>query len=288
MTLAATSAFAPDFAHTSAAPDVSLAFAAGVSPVTASLATGTYRMWLTSSSTCYLRALALAVKLAIVAARGSSPTVTATLSAAGVVSFTFLVDVPTTVTFVAPMWRRLGMAAAASSVSAGAIVGTLPVMGLALLTASKHGPWQPHQAGGVEQTTGGRVYAIAASATSWSRTHAVTFQPTTPEQRATQAADATALIPSTAYLTAVGSTDTAREWSVVDVLYAARNARCGFALDNWRTLRTSTSERFHEGYVGPRALLAPKLSAADEVWDAWAEWELDVVLPVTAASSSRA
>lgn len=288
MSLAATSAFAPDFTHTSAAPDFTLTFAAGTSPVTGSLATGTYRMWLAPSASEYLRALSLAIKLAIVAARGGSPVVTPTLSASGVATITFTVDVPATITLAADVWRRLGMSAAAPTVTGGAITGTRPVWGLALLSATKHGPWQPRQAGGSETTTGGRVYTIAATATSYGRKHAVSYQPTTPTTRAAQGCEATAMLPADAYLGALGSVATAREWSVLDVLQAARNAVCGLALDNWPTVRTSTSEAFYAGMIGGPSLLSPELTALDDTWDAFSEWTLHVELATTSQSITRA
>jgi len=293
VTLAATSAFAPDFAHTASAADVTLTFPTG-SPVTVVLTTGTYRMWLAPSAGCYLRALASAVAAAVTAARSVTYTGIASLSAAGIFTLRLVSAgaAPTSVTFAAPMWRRLGMASATPSLSSGGgitdVVAQLPVMGLALLSATKHGPWLPQQAGGAEQTTGGLVYAVAAALTSWQRAHAVSFQPTTPDMRAAQSADASALLPAPAYMGALGSVATAREWSVLDVLYAARNARCGLALDNWLAVRTDTNEAFFSGYVGPASLLSPALTAPDETWDAWAEWTLNVVLPVASQAITRA
>jgi hypothetical protein len=288
VTLLATSAFAPSFTHTTVAPDVVLTFASGVSPVNVSLTTGTYRMCLAPAASDYLRALEVALKSAIVAARGSGSVVTVSLTAAGIVSYAFTVDVPASVTFAAPMWRALGFSAAAPTITAGVITGTLPVWYLALLSSTRHGPWQPRQAGGAERTNGGAVYAFAASATSWQRSHAVILQPTTPAQRSAQGADATALLPAPEYMGAVGAVATAREWSVLDVLYASRNAACGLALDNWQTVRTSTSERLYLGYIGPASLLSPAFTAQDDAWDAWAEWTLDVVLPTSGASITRA
>ena len=289
MTLAATSAFAPTFTHTSAAPDVTLTFAAGVSPVTASLATGSYRMWLAPSASCYLRALATAIKVAVAAARTSSAIlVVASLAADGTVTFTFTGDIPATITFAAPMWRALGFASASPSLSGGAITGVRPVWYLALMSATKHGPWLPLQAGGTEQTTGGVVYAIAASATSWQRKHAVTLQPTNPAQRSAQGAEATALLPAPASMGALGATDTAREWSILDVLQVSRSALCGMAIDNWPTARTSTSEVYYAGYVGGPSLLSPELTSPDESYEAWSEWTLLAVLPTTGQTETRA
>ena len=107
-------------------------------------------------------------------------------------------------------------------------------------------------------------------------------------QRAAQGADATALLMAPEYMGANGSTATAREWSVLDVLYAARNAACGFAISNWQTVRTDSNVAFYYGYVGPKALLSPAFTADDDTWDAWCDWVLDVVLPTTGASITRA
>lgn len=287
MTLSATSAFAPLFTHTAASPDFSLTFASGVSPVTGTLASGDYRMWLTPFASCYLRQLASRMKAAIVAARGAGGTVAATLAADGVVTFTFGVDIPATVTLAAPMWRALGFASATPTMTAGVITGSRPVMYLALLSAVKHGPLQPRQAGGSEETTGGRVYAIAATLTSWRRKHSVSMQPTTTAQRATQGAEATAMLPANAYLGALGSTATAREWSVLDVLYASRNALCGYT-GSWQTLRTSTSDDLFLGYVAGDSLLSTEITAQDETWDAWCDWTLTIVLPTTSQTTTRA
>ncbi len=287
MSTPASHAFAPEFAHTTAAPDVTITFASGTSPVTVSLSTGTYRMWLAPSGSCYLRALCLAMKLAIVGARGSSPIVTPSLAADGTASITFTGDVPATVTFASGVWQRLGMSAALSTVTAGVITGTRPVWHLALLTAATGPYWQALQAGGAEQTTGGRVYAIAATATSWSRALKVHLQPTTPALRAAHNCDATAMYPAEEYMGALGSTATAREWSVLDVLYSARNALCGYT-STWSTARTATSERIWRAYIGPEALLSTRTELLKAEWLAFCEWPLGLVAPSSTPTETRA
>lgn len=291
MTLAATSAFAPDFTHTSAAPDVVLTFTTGTSPVNVTLATGTYRMCLAPAAGDFLRALESAINAAITGASHVDSSIAITLSAAGVVTLSVVDEEDSelaTLTLSTLLAARLGLPTLLDTAgSVWAFVGTRPVWHLALLSSVRHGPWLPRQAGGAEQTAAGRVYAIAATATSWMRSHAVSFQPTHPAQRAAQGADATALLPAPEYMGALGSTATAREWSVLDVLYGCRNAAAGFALGNWQTVRTSTSERFFYGYVGPASLLSPAFTAQDDTWDAWADWTLDVVLPTTGASITR-
>lgn len=295
MTLLATSAFAPDFAHTSAGAglDVELSFATGTSPVGVTIPSGTYRVCLAPAASDFLRVIAAAINAAAAGAGHTNDVVALTVGADGVLTFAFLGGVTTEcdgVAFSAPLQRALGFGASVVPPvdNSYAVRGSRPVWYLALLSATKHGPWLPKQAGGTEQTTGGRVYAIAASATSWQRKHAVSFQPTTPAQRTAQGADATALLPAPEYMGALGSTATAREWSVLDVLQAARNAACGIAIDNWQTVRASTSERFWYGYVAGESLLSPALTAPDETWDAWADWTLGVVLPATGASITRA
>lgn len=285
MTLAS-HAFAPEFTHTSAAPDATMTFASGTSPVTASTATGTYRMWLTPKVSCFPRDLATRIKAAI-ATRGASPVVTASLSADGILSMTFEDDIPATITFATDVWRRLGFASASPTIVGGVITGTRPVWHLALLTAATGPYWQPLQAGGAEQTTGGRVYAIASTLTSWQRSLKVHFQPTTPALRASHGCDATAMYPAEEYMDALGSTATAREWSVLDVLYSARNALCGYT-STWGTARVTVGERIWRVYVGPEALLSTRTELLKAEWLAFCEWEVGLVAPAATPTETRA
>lgn len=287
MTLAS-HAFAPEFTHTSATPDVTITFASGVSPVTASSATGTYRMWLTRKATCFPRDLTSRIWSAIALARGTAAAVTPTLSADGVFTMTFEVDIPATITFADGVWQRLGFASASPTLDANnAIVGARPVWHLALLSAATGPYWQPMQAGGAEQTTGGRVYAIASTLTSWQRSLKVHFQPTTPSLRAAHNCDATAMYPAEEYMGSLGSTATAREWSVLDVLYSARNALCGYT-STWGTARTTTSERIWRVYIGPEALLSTRTELLKAEWLAYCEWDLGLVAPSATPTETRA
>ena len=287
MTLAS-HAFAPEFTHTSATPDVTITFASGVSPVTASSATGTYRMWLTTKATCFPRNLTTRINSAIALARGTDAAVTPTLSADGVFTMTFAADIPATITFADGVWQRLGFASATLTLDANnAIVGARPVWHLALLSAATGPYWQPMQAGGAEQTTGGRVYAIASTLTSWQRSLKVHFQPTTPSLRAAHNCDATAMYPAEEYMGSLGSTATAREWSVLDVLYSARNALCGYT-STWGTARTTTSERIWRVYIGPEALLSTRTELLKAEWLAYCEWDLGLVAPSATPTETRA
>ena len=291
MTLLASHAFAPEFTHTTASPDVTLTFAVG-GPITASLASGVYRMTLAPLASDYLRQLALAVQTAL-AVRGVY-TVIASMSAFGIPSLRIVsaAGMPTAVTFATGVFRRLGYSSAtpAITVVSGSIVditASRSAWNLALLTAATGEYWQPLQAGGSEQTTAGRVYALAATATSWQRDLGVHYQPTTVAFRASQGAQATALYPDDEYFDALGSTATNREWSVLDVLYSARNAICGTSIGTWQTDRNDSSARIWRAYVGPGTILSPALKLLKAEWLAYSEWTFALVAPSSAPSELR-
>lgn len=288
MTLLASHAFAPEFTHTAASPDVSLTFAVG-GPITASLASGVYRMTLAPLASDYLRQLALAIQTAL----GSS-TVIASMSAFGIPSLRIVSvnPLPTGVTFAASVFKRLGYSSATPTITVVSasiidITASRSAWNLALLTAATGEYWQPLQAGGSEQTTAGRVYAVAATATSWQRDLGVHYQPTTVAFRASQGAQATALYPDDEYFDALGSTATNREWSVLDVLYSARNALCGVSIGTWQTDRNDSTSRIWRAYVGPGTILSPTLKLLKAEWLAYSEWTFALVAPSSAPSELR-
>lgn len=288
MTLLASHAFAPEFVHTTASPDVTFTFAVG-GPISASLASGTYRMTLAPLASDYLRQLALAIQTAL-----GSYTVIASMSAFGIPSLRIVSanPLPTGVTFAASVFKRLGYSSATPTITVVSasiidITASRSAWNLALLTAATGEYWQPLQAGGVEQTTAGRVYAIAATATSWQRDMAVRYQPTTVAFRASQGAQATALYPDDEYFDALGSTATNREWSVLDVLYSARNALCGVSIGTWQLDRNDSSARIWRAYVGPGTILSPALKLLKAEWLAYSDWTLALVAPSSAPSELR-
>jgi hypothetical protein len=288
LTLLASHAFAPEFTHTAASPDVSLTFAVG-GPITASLASGVYRMTLAPLASDYLRQLALAIQTAL----GSS-TVIASMSAFGIPSLRIVSvnPLPTGVTFAASVFKRLGYSSATPTITVVSasiidITASRSAWNLALLTAATGEYWQPLQAGGSEQTTAGRVYAVAATATSWQRDLGVHYQPTTVAFRASQGAQATALYPDDEYFDALGSTATNREWSVLDVLYSARNALCGVSIGTWQTDRNDSTSRIWRAYVGPGTILSPTLKLLKAEWLAYSEWTFALVAPSSAPSELR-
>lgn len=291
MTLQARGAFAPTFTHTQ---DVVYDFIATpgdiVDPVSAVVTTGNYRMCLaptTGSVKDFLRALETAINSRF-AEEASAITVAITLSAAGVVTVTFSASV-TSPEFSGPVWRRLGFDAAIPVAGPVTVLtGARPVWYLALLTATEHGPLQPMQPGGAQRTGGGRVYTFASGLTSYTRDHAVSYQPLDPTFQASLACEATPAQPDAAYLGAIGSTATARQWSVLDVLAACKNAETAFAPDTWRSVKASTSERYFVGYVGEGTLLSPKMTARDQSWEAYVDWTLTMSLTSDGPTGTRA
>lgn len=290
MTIKATSALAVGFPHTSAAPDITLTFSAGASPVTASVASGTYRMCLAPSGSDFLRVLQAAINAALTTAVRTE-VCTVSLTSAGIVSISLAGSSQlATVTIASATRLRLGFASATPTVSGSGprvVTGTRPVWYLALFASvTDHTPL-PQQPGGVDIDDGGRVYSFGAPATSYLQTAAVKFVPWDPTQRAAQGCEGTAMYPALGYLDALGSISTAREWSILDVLAVAGNSVCGLALGTWQTLLTSTTDYYWRGYVAPPTRLSPEVRRFDKRVTVWAEMTLAMSHPSTTPTDTR-
>lgn len=267
-----TCAIAESFTHTSAAPDATLTFSAGVSPVTASTATGTYRMWLTPKATCFPRDLTTRIKSAIALARGTAAAVTPTLSADGVFTMTFAVDIPATITFADGVWQRLGFASASPTIDANnAIVGTRPVWHLATFVERVSADWQQRTAVASAETAGGVGYGVTSGITRWQDELTFGFIPRDPTFGTSLGVSQTPWEPDAAYLTALGTVD-ARAYSVSDLLAGALGKTCAFAAGNFQALRTSTTERYHLVTIPGRECGAPRLARLRAGWDAYRRW----------------
>lgn len=265
-------AIAVGFTHTSSAPDLTIVFPSGASPVTVNVPTGTYYMWLCPLASCFLRQLAAATTAALVAA-GRAETATVALSDDGVVTFA-VSGSPTSLTF-GSWYRRIGLDAAL--VAGNFFTGTRPVWYLGLMAAATGQAWQPKRAGGSEATTGGLVYTYAAANTSFTRTLSVTFQPTDPTFRAAVASEATAMYPADTYLSSLGLITAAREWSVLDNLHATLGGYpCGVAIGNWLTVKESTSEGYWSA-VYVQNILNLEVTRHNEAWAAYEKFKLELV-----------
>lgn len=292
MSVAATSALAVAFTHTAAVGpladyDLLPADTLGV-PTPCNVASGTYRMCLAPAASDFLRASQAAINAAMLA-EGSTNTVTFSLSASGILTITFAAALSSSVTFASGVWQRLGLASNSIALNGNfQIVGARPVWYLAILAATTGQRWQPVQPGGAERNNAGRVYTFGSPATSWTRSLKVHFQPSTPTVRAARGDEATALYPDAEYMGDLGSTATAREWSVLDVLRVSGNTSCALALGNWQTIRASTSERHWIGYVAPESLLSQAVTPLKEEWSAYEEHTLGFVLPSSSPTGTRA
>jgi len=284
VTLYASHAFATPFAHAAAGYDFTITPKDTHTPVALNIPSGTYRMCLAPLASDFLRVMEACINSALSIAR-STTTATVTLSDAGIVTFTFSA-IPDAVAINAVTARRLGLAT--SYTSAGILVGSYPVWYLALLSAGTGGYWQPVQSGGFEQTSGGVVYGFAASYVSYTRALDVQWQPTTATDAATANADATPMYPGEAYMNAIGDTSSARQWSVLDVIYASRNVLCGVAIGTWRTLKASTSLTLWQAYLAAPVLLSTEVKPYSPQWTVWQTWTLELVAPSTGMQTTRA
>ena len=282
MTLKVAHALAPTFVHTHASPDMVVA-PKDAAPVSVTVLDGSYRMCLAPSSQDFLRVLVSRINGALFTG-GSATTCTGSLSDDGVFTLTFSPAV-NTLTIDGVTARRLGLAT--SYIAQGVMTGAYPVWYLALCSAGTGGWWQPVQSGGAEQTAGGVVYGFMASQTSYTRELAVSWQPTSPDYRTSTGAEATPMFPGDAYLNSVGAVDTARMWSVLDVLYASRNALCGVAIGSWLTLKASTTDTLWQAYVAGEALLGVKVEPFSKEWPPWQTWKLPLVAPATGMRTTR-
>lgn len=265
-------AIAVGFTHTSSAPDLTIVFPTGVSPVTVNVPSGAYYMWLCPLSQCFLRQLAARTTAALVAA-GRSETAIVQLSDDGVVTFA-VSGSPTSLTF-GSWYRRIGLDAAL--VAGNFLTGTRPVWYLGLMAAATGQAWQPKRAGGSEATTGGLVYTYAAANTSFTRTLSVTFQPTDPTFRAAVASEATAMYPADTYLSSLGLITATREWSILDNLNATLGGYpCGVAIGNWLTVKESTSEGYWSA-VYVQNILNLEVTRHNEAWAAYEKFKLELV-----------
>lgn len=275
---AITCAIAENFTHTSAAPDVTMTFATGVSPVVASVATGTYRMCLAPSATDFLRALAVAVSAALDAARGAGNyVVTCALDASGMVTVTIEPgsDIPPLdVTFAANTWQRLGLA----SDKPGGIIGSdhvttgaRPVWHLATFIERVSADWQQRTAVASAETAGGVGYGVTSGITRWQDELTFGFIPRDPSFGTSLGVSQTPWEPDAAYLTALG-TVAARAYSASDLLATALGKTCAYAAGNFQALLTSTTERYHLVTIPGRECGAPRLARLRDGWDAYRRW----------------
>lgn len=279
-----TSALAVAFDHVTAAPDVTLTFASGPSPVVASLTSRAYCMWLRQPGVTldYLGSLRSAIKAAIDAA-GRSETVDVSLSAAGVVTYT-LSGAFATCTFATSVWHRLGLASATPA-GGTTIVGARPVWHLATFVERVSSDWSPRtpMAGGV--ATDGVGYGVTSGITTWDDEVAFGFIPRDPTFRTQLAIDQTPWEPEPAYLGTLGAL-AARQYSLSDLVVAEAQGRTvSFARGNWEVLLTSTTERYDLVTLPSNECAAPRLARKRAGWDAYRTWTTRLIRQLAATGT---
>lgn len=278
-------ALAPTFTHTASAPDFTLTFAAGVSPVTGTLASGDYRMRLAASTGCYLRKLAAAMKAAINSARSSGAGVVVSLDASCIVTFTFQVDVPATVTLAAPMWQLLGFASASPTVTGGAITGTRPVWHLATFIERVSNDWSQRTPIAAAETIAGIGYGVTSGSPTWTDEIAYGFIPRDPTFRASLGLYQTAWFPADAYLTTPGVA-AAREYSVSDLLTASLGRTVGYANGTLQTILAGTSTTIDLVTIPGAEISTPRVVRLRQGWDAYRRWTTRLIRQSTPTEST--
>lgn len=287
MTIASTSALAVAFDHVTAAPDVTLTFASGPSPVTASLATRAYCMWLRhpgGAALDYLGSLRATIKAAIDAA-GRSETVDVALSAAGVVTYT-LSGAFATCTFADSVWHRLGLASATPA-GGTTIVGARPVWHLALLVGETSNDWAQQTVIASAETIAGVGYGVSSGVTTWSAETGFDFIPRDPAYVTSLGAAQTPWEPDAAYLAALG-TPAARTFSISDLLAGALGRTLGYARNNWQTVRTDTTARYDLVTIPGREIARPRVTRLVSGWDAYRQWSVLLMRQSATPTGTRA
>jgi len=147
------------------------------------------------------------------------------------------------------------------------------------------GSWRPVVAGGAERTSGGRVYAIAATNTSWDRTMKARWVPATTAVQGTLGFWTTPMRPDIQAMSYVGDLSASAGATLTDFMHFARNAVVAFAMSNFQALRTgSATDYYFLGYLGPRALLNFSPTRYDDQWPTYEEVDIDFVLPTQNSS----
>lgn len=291
MTIRATSALAVPFAWASSgASDVTVEFATSPSTVSCAIPGGTYRISLAPSASDFLRVIQSAVNAALTTA-GRAERLTVAITEEGLVTLTFSGAITRLSVGADLLGWILGFEVSAGVISSGA-VGTLTAKRqpwyLAFFTSLTEGVWSPMQAGGAEVTTGGAVFAVAASSTWYERADAARFIPWSQSFATTMESRGTPMFPAEEYTTSLGSVAVDRAWTILDVLQVARNTLCAVTIGQWATVRVSTTQRFVRAYVGPRTLLSPALSRQDPAWEGFVETPLHLVRPASGDTETRA
>lgn len=246
-------AFAVPFAWTPGAYDLRLAFASGASPVDVTLAAGTYRISLGSSTTDALRALETAINAALgVASR--TETATVTISALGRVSLSLSAACDWTLT--ATLAATLGISATSHPATATVLGSTTP-RDLYLCAGGPSEGWQRREPIAGAMTAGGRAYAIRSGIVSDRDEVELQFIPSTETDRTL-------------------ADEVWTSWEGWERFFTTALAQTVAFTRFWRSVRTST-EPFDLVTIPPDALAAPRVRYQFPGLTMWRTWRLPMV-----------
>lgn len=172
--------------------------------------------------------------------------------------------------------------------SAASSTADEPPMYLGLFVGGSGGTWEHMRAVSAETTAGGTVYGFDAGAAHWKRTVTWSFVPATQDYATDAAYPGTPMRPALEYWSALGSTATARRWSVADLLAVAQNADAALTVSDFQTLRTSTTTRYHLGRIAPETVRGLRGQRQDTRWPRYESWEMAFVSPGSAPTATRA
>jgi len=268
-----------------ALPSTSFDFVVDSTTFTATVAAGTYRINLASSSADILRVL----QAAMLAAPGLPGDVTIAVAIdgdTGLVGIACSVAITLTDLHSTLLGRILGFAAS-DPANLTQTAARQPWY-LALFCGLHGGAWKPSRSGARERTAGGVTYSFAGTLTSYDRELAADLIPWGPTEATEAECPATPFYPLPQYREALGDTSTARVWGLLDVWTAAQNAGasigCALTL-TWPTARTSTTERYDVGSLA-EDLLEPQRQ--DERWQRYLSTRWSFVLPTSGQTGTRA
>lgn len=171
---------------------------------------------------------------------------------------------------------------------APAVTAAEPPMYLGLFCGGSGGTWEHMRSVSTETTAGGTVYGFDAGAAHWKRTVTWSFVPATQDYATDAAYPGTPMRPALEYWSALGSTATARRWSVADLLAVAQNADAALTVSDFQALRTSTTARYHLGRLAPETVRGLRGQRQDTRWPRYESWEMGFVSPGSAPTGTRA
>lgn len=269
-----------------ALPSTSFDFIISGTTYTATVAAGTYRVNLASSSADILRVVAAAMLAAPALPGGVTFDVTLD-STTGLVTIDSNTLFKLSTLHSTLLGRILGIDVPTPA-PALVVTATRQPWYLALFCGLHGGAWTPRRSGARERTAGGVVYSFAGTLASYDREFAADLIPWGPTEAAEAECPATPFYPLAQYREALGDTSTSRAWGLLDVWTAAQNAGasigCALTL-TWPTARTSTTERYDVGSLAAD-LLEPQRQ--DERWQRYLSTRFGMVLPTSGQTGTRA